>query len=134
MRHTGTLLILATAAASVIALAQPSLAQMVVTPQELQNYARALTQIEPLRQSAVAGIQARLRQRSVPPLQCSDLSNLSVNDNNVRNIVWHYCRQSFQVIQRNGLNHIRFQEITKAQAENPGLRMMIWNQMRRLRP
>jgi hypothetical protein len=134
MRRIRTLFILATAAASIIMLAQPSAAQMVVTSQELQNYARALTQIEPLRQSAVASIQSRLRQRSVPPLQCTDLSKLPVSDNNVRNIVWHYCRQSFQVIQRNGLNHIRFQEITEAQAENPGLRMMIWNQMRRFRP
>lgn len=128
------LLLITTAAASVIVLAQPSVAQMVVTHQELQNYARALTQIEPLRQTALAGIQARLGQRSVPPLQCTDLSNLSVNDNNVRNIVWGYCRASFQVIQRNGLNHIRFKEITAAQAENPGLRMMIWQKMRQLRP
>jgi hypothetical protein len=128
------LFLITTAAASVLVVAQPGMAQMVVTPQELHNYARALTQIEPLRQSALASIQARLRQRSVPPLQCTDLNNLTVDDNNVRNIVWNYCRASFQVIQRNGLNHIRFREITQAQAENPGLRMMIWNQMRQVRP
>jgi hypothetical protein len=84
-----------------------------ISDQEVQNYARSVVSIEPLRQSAYDDIKDI--SGSVPRIECHRPSSLNDLPDNVRQIAINYCNQAIAIVESNNLTISRFNSIRVAQ-------------------
>ncbi|MCU0518334.1 MAG: DUF4168 domain-containing protein [Oscillatoria sp. Prado101] len=98
---------------------------------EVVNYARAVLAIEPKRQAAYQEIQKKTGSGSVPPIVCSDSTSINKLPGNVRNIALKFCNESKAIVENNGLNIARFNEITALQQNDSALQKRIQDEILR---
>ncbi|MBI4783865.1 MAG: DUF4168 domain-containing protein [Oscillatoriophycideae cyanobacterium NC_groundwater_1537_Pr4_S-0.65um_50_18] len=95
-------------------------AQAAITENEIQDYARSVLQIEPIRQAAYDNIK-QTSGAEVPPILCHRPSSLNSLDPNIRSIAIDYCNQAIAIVESNNLTITRFNEITVAHKSDAGL-------------
>lgn len=100
-----------------------------ITDAELVSYARAVLAIEPKRQAAYQEIQNKSGSASVPPIVCSDSTRINKLPGAVRNIAVNFCNQSKVIVENNGLNIARFNEITTLQQNDSALQKRIQDEL-----
>ncbi len=106
---------------------QASPAEGISSP-ELQNYAKALIRIEPLRISALETISKRV-EGNLPNLMCYQPESMSSLPNDARRVFVKYCNQSKSIAQGYGLGMERFNEITNLVLSNPRLQSRLQRQV-----
>lgn len=97
-------------------------AQSAVSDVEVQNYAQTVLEIEQLRRNAVAQMQNLLGTNAqIPRISCNNPESLNNQRREIREIAVKYCEDSLQVAAGNSLPTDRFNAITEAQQNDPGL-------------
>ncbi|PSB40414.1 DUF4168 domain-containing protein [Chamaesiphon polymorphus] len=87
---------------------------------DLRNYAAALMQIEPLRQSTLAQV-SRANNGSLPNLVCNQPNTMEALNSEARSLFIRYCNQCESIAASRGLSIERFNQITQAVRSNPQL-------------
>jgi hypothetical protein len=90
------------------------------TDSELRNYAAALMQIEPARQSALAQV-SRANGGKLPNLVCNQPNTMDTLNSEAKSLFVQYCNQSESIAASKGLSIDRFNQITQAVRANPQL-------------
>lgn len=83
-----------------------------MTEVEVQNYVRALLEIERLRQRAYADVKQH--NGHVPPVECHRPQRLSNLSDRIRDITMNYCDQAVEIVKMHDLSIARFNFITHA--------------------
>lgn len=115
-----------------VAFAQPAHAQGAVldfSTDQLQNYARAVLAIEPLRRDTHERIRELMGSRPVPPIACNRRDVLATLPRNVREEVQTYCDRSIALVRQYGLSISEFNEITRQAQSQPQLERRIQQYM-----
>jgi Domain of unknown function (DUF4168) len=87
---------------------------------DLRNYAAALVQIEPIRQSALAQV-SRANSGGLPNLVCNQPSTMESLNSEAKSLFIKYCNQCESIAASRGLSIDRFNQITQAVRSNPQL-------------
>ena len=80
---------------------------------ELRNYAQALMQIEPARQSALAQV-SRANGGNLPNLVCNQPNTMDSLNSEAKSLFIEYCNQCETIAASRGLSIDRFNQITQA--------------------
>ncbi len=80
---------------------------------DLRNYAAALMQIEPARQSALSQV-SRANNGSLPNLVCNQPNTMEGLNSEAKTLFVRYCNQSESIAASRGLSIDRFNQITQA--------------------
>jgi hypothetical protein len=100
---------------------------------EIRNYARAVLEIEPNRQTAYNDIQTLLgAEKSIPDMVCNETRTINRQEKAVRDIAVNYCIKAKSIIETNELTINRFNEITQRQQADPALQKRIQTELQRL--
>jgi hypothetical protein len=109
-------------------------AQTTVTDEDVTSYARAVLEMEPLRQSAYARIKQIVGSSRVPDIVCGRPDSIRSLPPEAREIARSYCRQSAAIVSKyfpQGRT-ARFNTLTNLMGENPRLRERIQRELIRL--
>ncbi|WP_310488403.1 DUF4168 domain-containing protein [Chamaesiphon sp. VAR_69_metabat_338] len=87
---------------------------------ELRNYASALLQIEPARQSALAQV-SRANGGNLPNLVCNQPATMESLNSEAKSLFVKYCNQCESIAASRGLSIEKFNQITQAVRGNPQL-------------
>jgi Domain of unknown function (DUF4168) len=87
---------------------------------DLRNYAAALMQIEPARQSALAQV-SRANGGNLPNLVCNQPATMENLNSEAKSLFIKYCNQCESIAASRGLSIDRFNQITQAVRANPQL-------------
>lgn len=108
-------------------------AAQAISDAEIENYARSVLQIEPIRREALSQMQNIVGSgASIPNFMCNRPNSLNNLPQQVRQIAVEYCRDSAQIAARNDLPTGRFNAITAAQQSDATLAERIRQAMIRL--
>jgi Domain of unknown function (DUF4168) len=88
---------------------------------ELRNYALALMQIEPIRQSTLAQVIRANGGGALPNLVCNQPSTMDGLNGEAKSLFIRYCNQSESIAASKGLNIEKFNHITQSVRSNPQL-------------
>ncbi|WP_338461721.1 DUF4168 domain-containing protein [Synechococcus elongatus IITB7] len=99
------------------------------SPEEINSFARSAFEIEQLRRNTLSTIREQLGQSAVPSLRCHQRELWQQYEPSVRRAFDQFCRQSAQILDRNGLSPSRFIEIRKLQNSNPTLKERVQTQL-----
>ena len=103
-----------------------------ITSDEVQNYARSVLAIEPVRQEAYNQIKQITGDRDVPAIACHQPNSLNNLNRDIREIAVDYCNQSIAIVEQNDLTIGRFNVITTSQQSDPDLQQRIQEELIRL--
>lgn len=107
-----------------------------VTPassEDIENYARAILAIEPIRQAAYEEIQKMTNNERIPDITCTKSESLAALSKNIQGIAVNYCQRSKKFIdETEGLTMDKFNAITSSVQSNPELQQRIQNELVRL--
>jgi hypothetical protein len=92
---------------------------------DLRNYAAALMQIEPLRQSALAQVSQANSGGALPNLVCNQPSTMEGLNGEAKSLFIKYCNQCESIASSRGLSIDRFNQITQAVRSNPQLQTRV---------
>jgi hypothetical protein len=87
---------------------------------DLRNYATALMEIEPIRQSTLAQVRASSGGK-LPNLVCNQPSTMAGLNEEAKSLFVKYCNQCETIATNRGLSIDRFNQITQAVRSNPQL-------------
>jgi hypothetical protein len=87
---------------------------------DLRNYAAALMQIEPIRQSTLSQV-SKANGGSLPNLVCSQPNTMEGLNSEAKSLFINYCNQCESIAASKGLSIDRFNQITQAVRANPQL-------------
>lgn len=88
---------------------------------ELRNYALALMQIEPIRQSTLSQVIRANGGGTLPNLICNQPSTMDGLNGEAKSLFIKYCNQSESIAASKGLNIDKFNQITQSVRSNPQL-------------
>jgi Domain of unknown function (DUF4168) len=88
---------------------------------ELRNYAMALMQIEPIRQSTLSQVIRANGGGTLPNLVCNQPSTMDGLNSEAKSLFIRYCNQSEGIAASKGLNIEKFNQITQSVRSNPQL-------------
>jgi hypothetical protein len=88
---------------------------------DLRNYAAALMQIEPIRQSALAQVSHANSGNTLPNLVCNQPNTMEGLNSEAKSLFIKYCNQCESIAASRGLSIDRFNQITQAVRANPQL-------------
>jgi hypothetical protein len=91
---------------------------------DLRNYAAALMQIEPARQSALAQV-SRANNGNLPNLVCNQPNTMEGLNSEAKSLFVKYCNQCESIAASRGLSIDRFNQITQAVRANPQLQTKV---------
>jgi hypothetical protein len=103
-----------------------------ITNQEVQDYARSVLAIEPIRQETYNQIKQIIGDRDVPAIACHQPNSLNNLNRNIRAIAVDYCDRSIEIVEQNNLTIGRFNVITTSQQSDPDLQQRIQEELIRL--
>ncbi|MGK7926817.1 MAG: DUF4168 domain-containing protein [Spirulina sp.] len=104
-----------------------------VTDEEIQSYASAVLNMEPIRQEAYNDIKKLVTPDDPPNIICNAGATFSGLPGNARQIAVNYCNTSRQIVQDSGLSIERFNQITsQIQGGDVDLERRIQSAMRQL--
>jgi hypothetical protein len=88
---------------------------------DLRNYAAALMQIEPIRQSALSQVSKANNSSALPNLVCNQPSTMEGLNSEAKSLFINYCNECESIAASKGLSIDRFNQITQAVRANPQL-------------
>jgi hypothetical protein len=88
---------------------------------DLRNYASALMQIEPIRQSALSQVSKANNSSALPNLVCNQPNTMEGLNSEAKSLFINYCNQCESIAASKGLSIDRFNQITQAVRANPQL-------------
>lgn len=88
---------------------------------ELRNYAAALMEIEPIRQSTLTQVIEANGGTTLPNLVCSDPKSMEPLNDEAKSLFVNFCNQSEKIATKKGLTNGQFNQITQAVRVNPQL-------------
>ena len=91
---------------------------------DLRNYAAALMQIEPARQSALAQV-SRANGGNLPNLVCNQPNTMESLNSEAKSLFIQYCNQCETIAASRGLSIDKFNQITQAVRANPELQTRV---------
>lgn len=103
-----------------------------LSQEDINNYARSVLGIEPIRQDAYREIKAIVGSGEVPPIACHQPNSLSGLNRNIREIAVQYCNSAIAIVERNNLSISRFNDITVDLRNNNSLASRIQQAMVRI--
>lgn len=103
-----------------------------ITNEEVQNYARSVLAIEPLRQTAYNEIKRISGSAQVPPIACDQPNSLNNLGRDIRAIAVNYCNSAISIVEDNDLTIRQFNIITTNVQSNPELASRIQSELIRL--
>lgn len=89
---------------------------------DLRNYAAALMQIEPIRQSTLAQVSRALGGGKLPNLVCNQPDSMSGLNPEAKTLFVKYCNQCHGIASKHQLSIEQFNQITQALRANPQLK------------
>jgi Domain of unknown function (DUF4168) len=92
---------------------------------DLRNYAAALVQIEPIRQSTLAQVSRALGGGKLPNLVCNQPGTMSGLNAEAKSLFVNYCNQCQSIASRHQLSIEQFNQITQALRSNPQLKQRV---------
>ena len=109
-----------------VAAAKPSVLMRVAQAEEfsdpdLRNYAAALMQIEPIRQSALVQVSRANGGKTLPNLVCNQPNTMEWLNSEAKSLFIKYCNQCETIAAGKGVSIDRFNQITQAVRANPQL-------------
>lgn len=104
-----------------------------ITNEEIDNYAKAVLNIEPLRQQAFNDIEKIMGTNSINNITCDQPQSLNSLNRDARSIAQNYCQSSQKIVENTGLTAKKFNEITQIAQSNQDLQRRIQNAMIQLR-
>jgi hypothetical protein len=99
---------------------------------EVNNYARAVLEAEPVRQTALTELKQSMGSDELPRIACDREETISKLPDNARSIAQSYCSQYESIVKRYFSSFEEFNQITKTVQNNPDLRQRIQDEMLRL--
>ena len=99
---------------------------------DVTNYAQAVLEMEPVRQTAFDEIKKLIGSEDIPPIVCHKPESLDALPGNARKIAVNYCSQSQKIVESNLLSIARFNAITVDMQNNPNLKTQIQNELLRI--
>lgn len=103
------------------------------TSEDIENYARAILAIEPIRQAAYEEIQKMNNNETIPDVNCTKSESLAALSKNIQGIAVNYCQRAKKFIDdTEGLTMDKFNAITSSVQSNPELQQRIQNELVRL--
>jgi Domain of unknown function (DUF4168) len=88
---------------------------------DLRNYAAALMQIEPIRQSALSQVSRANNGSTLPNLVCNQPNTMEGLNSEAKSLFINYCNQCESIAASKGLSIDRFNQITQAVRADPKL-------------
>ncbi len=92
---------------------------------DLRNYAAALIQIEPIRQSTLAQVSRALGGGKLPNLVCNQPDTMSGLNPEAKTLFVKYCNQCLGIAAKHQLSLEQFNQITQALRSNPQLKARV---------
>lgn len=102
------------------------------TEAEVNNYARAVLEAEPVRQTALTDLKQSMGSEQLPRIACDREDSISNLPDNARSIAKGYCSQYESIVKKYFSSFEEFNQITKTVQNNPNLRQRIQDEMLRL--
>ena len=99
---------------------------------EVNNYARAVLEAEPVRQTALTDLKQSMGSEELPRIACDREDSISNLPDNARSIAKGYCSQYESIVKKYFSSFEEFNQITKTVQNNPNLRQRIQDEMLRL--
>ena len=99
---------------------------------EVNNYARAVLEAEPVRQTALTDLRQSMGSDRLPRIACDREDSISNLPDNARSIAKGYCSQYESIVKKYFSSFEEFNQITKTVQNNPNLRQRIQDEMLRL--
>jgi hypothetical protein len=99
---------------------------------EVNNYARAVLEAEPVRQTALNDLKQSMGSEDLPRIACDREDTISNLPDNARSIAQGYCSQYESIVKKYFSSFEEFNQITKTVQNNPELRQRIQEEMLRL--
>ena len=99
---------------------------------DVTNYAQAVLEMEPVRQTAFDEIKKLIGSEDIPPIVCHKPESLDALPKNARKIALNYCSQSQKIVESNLLSIARFNAITVDMQNNPNLKTQIQKELLRI--
>ncbi|MDJ1185010.1 DUF4168 domain-containing protein [Roseofilum casamattae] len=89
-----------------------TVAPVTVTPEEVQNYATAILEIEPAREVALGRVQTLMEDGVAPIVTCNQPESLKELSNEAREAIVTFCTQAREIGASYGFTPARFNAIT----------------------
>ena len=99
---------------------------------EVTNYARAVLEAEPLRQTALNEIKQMIGSGEIPQIACYKKDSLNHLPESVRSIASNYCNQYESIVKKYFDSFEQFNQITRNVQSDPNLKKRIQDEMLRL--
>ncbi|MBE9222736.1 DUF4168 domain-containing protein [Cyanobacterium stanieri LEGE 03274] len=99
---------------------------------ELTRYAQAAVEIERLRRSTFANIEAIVGEERSSQLACHQQNSINELPSNARSLMNDFCQNSEAIVRRNGLSMNQFNQITQQVRQNDALRSRLRDITRQL--
>ena len=90
---------------------------------DLRNYAAALMEIEPIRQSTLAQVRA-ISGDTLPNLLCNQPSTMDSLKSEAKSLFVNYCKQCETIVANKGISE-KFNQITQSVRANPQLQSRV---------
>jgi hypothetical protein len=103
-----------------------------VSAKDVENYARAIWQIEQKRREAYGEIQQITQNQSFSDFTCTQPKQIAALANDLEKIAVNYCNQAKKIGESQGLTMTKFNEITRNAQSSPELQQRIQNEIVRL--
>lgn len=99
---------------------------------DIENYARAVLDIEDIRLSTLTRIQTILGSTDVPTITCHQEETLNDLPSNAQDLVVTFCQASIGLVEKTGLSIEMFNQITNEQRDNEALQTAIQDALVRI--
>ena len=96
-----------------------------LTPEEVQNYARVILEIEPIRQVALGQVQTLVDTGVAPIIICTEPQSMVGLSSEITEVVVNFCTQAKEINAEYGFTPTRFNDITRNLPTDPELKAQI---------
>ncbi|HBQ96935.1 MAG TPA: hypothetical protein DD761_00105 [Cyanobacteria bacterium UBA11691] len=96
-----------------------------LTPEEVQNYARVILELEPIRQVALGQVQTLVDSGVAPIIICTDPQSLAGLSSEVTEVVVNFCTRAKEINAKYGFTPTRFNDITRNLPTNAELKAQV---------
>jgi len=99
--------------------------RVTLTPEEVQNYAQAILEIEPIRQVALGQVQTLADSGVAPIIICNAPQSMAGLSSEMTEVVVNFCTQAKEINAKYGFTPTRFNDITRNLKTDPELKAQI---------
>lgn len=99
---------------------------------QVTNYAKAVLEAEPLRQTALNNIKQAIGSGDVPQIVCDNQESFNSLPENARNVASNYCNEYGTIVRKYFGSFEQFNQITRNVQNDPNLKKRIQDEMIRL--